>query len=76
MTKAAKRPVNVKAPADLVSEAKAYGINLSAAFEAALESAVKEARIARWQEDNREAFAAYDERIRASGVFSNGKRRF
>jgi len=76
MTQAAKRPVNVKARADLVSEAKTYGINLSAAFETALESAVKEARIARWQEDNREAFAAYDERIRANGVFSNGKRRF
>ena len=76
MNQAAKRPVNVKARADLVSEAKAYGINLSAAFETALESAVKEARIARWQEENREAFAAYDRRVQTNGVFSDGKRRF
>jgi antitoxin CcdA len=76
MNKTAKRPVNVKARADLVSEAKAYGINLSAAFEAALEAAVKDARVARWQEENREAFEAYDRRVQANGVFSDGKRRF
>jgi antitoxin CcdA len=76
MNQTAKRPVNVKARADLVSEAKEYGINLSAAFETALETAVKEARIARWQEENQEAFAAYDRRVQANGVFSDGKRRF
>ena len=71
-----KRPVNVKAREDLVAEAKSLGINLSATFETALETAVKSARIAHWQEENAEAFAAYDERIAAKGVFSNGKRRF
>ena len=76
MNHAPKRPVNVKAREDLVSDAKALGINLSATFETALESAVKAARIARWQEENREAFSAYDERIAAKGVFSDGKRRF
>ena len=76
MSQALKRPVNVKARADLVSEAKAYGINLSAAFEAALETAVKAARVAQWQEENRDAFAAYDKRVESSGVFSEGKRRF
>lgn len=76
MNHAPKRPVNVKASEDLVSEAKALGINLSATFETALESAVKTARIARWQEENREAFSAYDELIAAKGVFSDGKRLF
>ncbi len=76
MSHAPKRPVTVKAREDLVAEAKALGINLSATFEVALESAVKAARIARWQEENREAFAAYDKRIASNGVFSAGKRRF
>ena len=76
MNHSAKRPVNVKASQDLVSDAKALGINLSATFEAALEAAVKAAQIARWQEENREAFSSYDERIAARGVFSSGKRRF
>ncbi len=76
MTHSPKRPVNVKARDDLVSEAKALGINLSATFEVALETAVKAARIARWQEENREAFAAYDRRIESHGIFSAGKRRF
>lgn len=72
----AKRPINLKARDDLVAEAKALGINLSATFEAALESAVKIAQIEKWQDENREAFAAYDKRIEARGVFSAGKRRF
>ena len=76
MNKSAKRPVNLKASADLVAQAKAYGINLSSAFEAALESAVKAAQIAQWREENRAAFAAYDRRIETNGVFSAGKRRF
>jgi post-segregation antitoxin (ccd killing protein) len=42
----------------------------------ALESALKSARIAQWQEENRDAFAAYDRRIEADGPFSDGKRRF
>lgn len=76
MTQAAKRPINLKARDDLVTEAKALGINLSAMFETALESAVKAAQIEKWQDENREAFAAYDKRVEAKGVFSTGKRRF
>lgn len=76
MNHSLKRPVNVKAREDLVSDAKALGINLSATFETALESAVKAARLARWQEENSEAFSAYDDRIAARDVFSAGKRRF
>lgn len=76
MTHAQKRPVNLKARDELLTEAKALGINLSATFESALETAVKTAQIAKWQDENREAFAAYDARIEAKGVFSTGKRRF
>ena len=75
-TKTEKRPVKVKVNAPLVSEAKALGINLSSTLEAALEVAVKQARIGRWQEENREGFAAYDQRVAEQGVYSDGKRRF
>jgi antitoxin CcdA len=76
MNNSPKRAVNVKAKGDLVSEAKTLGINLSATFEGALETAVRAARIARWQAENHEAFAAYDKRVAAKGLFSAGKRRF
>lgn len=76
MNSSAKRPVNVKAPADLVADAKAHGINLSSVFEEALDQAVRKARLAKWQEENAQAFAAYDRRIEENGVFSSGKRRF
>ncbi len=76
MTQAAKRPINLKARADLLSEAKTLGINLSATFEAALEGAVKAAQIAKWRDENREAFLAYDAYVEENGVFSDGKRSF
>lgn len=38
--------------------------------------AAKAAQLAKWQDENREAFAAYDARTEARGVFSNGKRQF
>ena len=76
MTRSAKRPINLRARGDLVTEAKALGIDLSAIFEAALVSAVKAAQIEKWQNENREAFSAYDERVEANGIFSSGKRRF
>ena len=76
MNSPVKRPVNVKAQADLVAEAKAHGINLSSVFEEALDQAVRKAKLAKWQAENADAFAAYDRRIEAKGVFSDGKRRF
>jgi post-segregation antitoxin (ccd killing protein) len=39
-------------------------------------STAQSARIADWQKENTEAFAAYDKRVAANGVFSTGKRRF
>jgi antitoxin CcdA len=61
---------------DLVSEAKALGINLSELFESALENAVGEARRKQWVEENRQAFADYDRFVETHGIFSDGKRLF
>jgi antitoxin CcdA len=70
------RSTNVSARIDLVSEAKAFGINLSEVFESALESAVREAQRKQWVEENRQAFAAYDKFVETHGIFSEGKRLF
>jgi antitoxin CcdA len=71
-----RKPTNVSARTDLVSEAKGLGINLSEVFESALESAVRESRRKQWVEENRQAFAEYDQFVETHGVFSEGKRLF
>jgi antitoxin CcdA len=73
---ALRKPTNVSARTDLVSEAKAFGINLSEVFESALENAVREARQKQWVEENRQAFADYDKFVETHGIFSDGKRLF
>ena len=73
---ALRKPTNVSARTDLIFEAKALGINLSEVFELALENAVIEAQRKRWVEENRQAFAEYDNFVEANGIFSEGKRLF
>jgi antitoxin CcdA len=67
--KSTKRPVNLTADSTLVSDAKALGFNLSQIFEEGLRSAVYEEKKRRWQEENREAIEAYNERIEREGTF-------
>ena len=73
---ALRKPTNVSARTDLVSEAKALDINLSEVFELALENAVRDAQRERWVEENRQAFSEYDRFVETNGVFSDGKRLF
>jgi post-segregation antitoxin (ccd killing protein) len=54
------------------SEAKGLGINFSEVFE----NAVREFRQKQWDEENRQAFAEYDQFVETQGVFSEGKRLF
>ena len=72
----ARKPTNISARSDLVTEAKELGINLSEVFEAALETSVRVARRRRWIEENRQAFADYDKFVETHGVFSDGKKLF
>ena len=73
---AAKRPVNLTLNSDLVRLGKELGINLSGVAEEALAYAVR-ARVAeRWAEENHDAIGAYNRRIEAEGVFSDGLRSF
>lgn len=58
MTPAAKRKTSLTLDAATLDDAKALGLNVSSVVDAALQSAVAEARRRQWLEDNADAFAA------------------
>jgi len=60
--------VNVSVRVDLVDEAKAFGTNLSAVLEQALEEAHRQRRIERWRDENRTAVQAWNEWIDENGI--------
>jgi antitoxin CcdA len=72
----AKRAANLSVSAELLDEARALQINLSATLERALEEEVRARKRERWLAENREAIAAYNKRIERDGVFSDGLRSF
>lgn len=63
-----KRPTNVSLPAELVSEAKRLGINVSEACQTGLAAEVKRAREAAWKEENRAAIDSWNEYTRKHGL--------
>lgn len=71
-----KKPTNVSIRADLLAEAKARRINLSATLEAALEAVLRTSRQEAWQAENREAMAAYDKHVERDGLFADRVRLF
>ena len=73
---APKRPTNVTVNSDLLRQAKALGINLSRTLEERLAEIVRRELSRRWLAENSEAIEDYNDRIRRSGVFSDGLRRF
>ena len=66
----AKRAVNLSINAELLDEAKALGINLSATFERALEDAVRARKREQWLAENREGIEAYNAHVAEHGVLS------
>lgn len=72
----AKKSVNLSVREDLLNEARAHGMNLSATFEAALAAQLREDRGRRWKEENREAIAHHKERIRREGMWNQHLVRF
>lgn len=65
-----KRATNVTADAELLDEAKRYGINLSRTFQEAVEAKVKAERARRWLEENREAIESYNRHIDEHGIWA------
>ena len=63
-----KARTNVTLDADLLAEARAFGLNVSAIAEGALEAAVKAERARRWFAENAEAIEHRARRIEEHGV--------
>jgi antitoxin CcdA len=69
-------PTNVSAQTDKAFEENDLGVSLSEAVETTQEDAGRESQSERWIEENRKAFAEYDEVVEGNGVFSEGRRLF
>lgn len=74
--RASKRPVNVTVNSELLTQARALDINLSAVLETALEALIRSRLEEQWREENRPAFDAYNKYVDEHGVFSAGLRSF
>ncbi|MBT9098586.1 type II toxin-antitoxin system CcdA family antitoxin [Methylovulum psychrotolerans] len=75
-TSAAKKPTNVSINTDLLKQAKALDINLSAALEQKLVELIKLKQAANWLADNQAAIASYNRHVDEHGVFSDDIRSF
>jgi len=73
---APKKSANLSINRDLLRQAKEHGINLSRELEQRLSEILLELKRRQWQEENRAAIEAYNRRIAAHGVFSDGLRSF
>lgn len=71
-----RRPTNVTVSAEVLAEARAWNINLSATLERAPTNEIREHKRRRWLAENAGAIAAYNARVVAEGVFSDGLRSF
>ena len=63
-----KRPVNLSLSARTLDRARSMGMNLSATVDQLLAAEVERQYWARWNEDNKEAIAAYNARIEREGL--------
>ncbi len=71
-----KRAVNVSIRAELAEEARAFGTNMSAVLERALDEEHKARRRERWRAENRDAIAEANAELAENGLWSDGLRTF
>lgn len=76
MSAVIKKATNLSIRADLLAEAKALRVNLSAEFEKSLAEVVRRKREEQWLLENREAIAAYNRHIERDGLWSDELRTF
>ncbi len=67
-TPVARKATNITLSADVLAEAKAYGINLSQTFDAHLREVVRQERERRWLQENAAFIAAYNETVEREGL--------
>ncbi len=63
-----RRPTNVTLPVDLLTEARALGLNISQACEQGLRAEITRSRAAQWLDENREAIASSNEYVERHGL--------
>jgi antitoxin CcdA len=76
MERALKTPTNVTLRSDLLREARALKLNLSALLETAVEDAIRQRRRKDWLAENSDAIDGYNQRVSKRGVFGDRYRRF
>jgi antitoxin CcdA len=75
-SRAPKKAANLSIDSDLLRQAKEHHINLSNALEKRFIKIIAEAKRREWREENGDAIAAYNQRIKEKGVFSEDLRKF
>lgn len=75
-TKAPKKSTNLSINSDLLNEAKALKINLSATLEAALLNELKTARRDKWLAENKQAIDTCNKLADTCGLFADKHRVF
>ena len=73
---APKKPTNLSVNSDLLHEAKALKINLSATFEVALLNELKAARRDKWIAENKQAIDTCNKLANTHGLFADKHREF
>lgn len=73
---APKRAVNLSLNAKVLDMARDMGMNISQTVDTLLTEAVMKQYWQRWNEENAEAIAAYNDRIEREGLFSDRVRTF
>lgn len=75
-TNAPKRAANLSVNSELLNQAKALQINLSAILERALAEAIRDKQRQQWLQDNIQSIEDYNQRVEAEGCFSDSLRNF
>jgi antitoxin CcdA len=73
---APKRAINLSLNSKVIEMAKEMGLNISQTVDQLLTEEVMRQYWQRWQHENAEAIAAYNERIEREGLFSDRYRTF
>lgn len=71
-----RKPTNLSLDADLIQEARSFGVNLSQAAEAGVRRAVAEAKAEQWRRDNAEAVESSNRWVETNGLPLDRYRRF
>ena len=68
LTGTAKKATNITLSSDVLSEAKALGINISQSCDQFLRELVRNERGRRWQQDNADYIATYNQTVADEGL--------